>query len=91
MSTYIKIGGEKRGSKLRVYNGKGYVRKEKLQVQCFFTVFNVKKDSCKGRAVVRTEYEHSDDCSDSFELFDIIDFMMELRIHQLQIKLTTVK
>ena len=46
----------------------------------------VRKDNCKGRAVIRTDVdlifiknEHNDDCSDSAEVFQIIDLKSGLK------------
>ena len=86
MSTFIQIEGEKRGSKLWVHNGKGYVKERETPNTLFLRCRQFKKDSCKGRAVIRTEvdlivikYEHSDDCSDSSEVFDIIELKSDLK------------
>ena len=57
MSTFIQIEGEKRGSKLWVHNGKGYVKERETPSTLFLRCRQFKKDSCKGRAVIRTEVD----------------------------------
>ena len=86
MSNFFQIEGEKRGSKLWVHNGKGYVKERETPSSLFLRCRQFKKDNCKGRAVIRADVdlmsiknEHCDDCSDSAEIFEIIDLKSNLK------------
>lgn len=86
MSTLIQIRGEKRGSKIWIHNGKGYIKERETQRNLFLRFRQFKKDNCKGRAAIRTDVDliiiknaHSDDCCDSAEVFDVIDLKSSLK------------
>ena len=86
MSTFIQIEGEKRGSKVWVHNGKGYVKDRDTSSRLFLRCRQLKKENCKGRAVIETDLNmifiknvHSDDCSDSIEGFEIIKLKSGLK------------
>ena len=87
MSTFVLIEGEKRGSKLWVHDGKGYIKEKETQTNIFLRCRQFRKNNCKGRAVVsqadanliHIKNSHSQDCSDSAEVFDVIDVKSSLK------------
>ena len=85
MSNFRVTEGEKRGSTLWIYDGKGYIKDRELNDQIFLRCRRFKSD-CEGRAkivlaenMLNITTAHSDQCTDTAEVFSIIELKSTLK------------
>ena len=68
------------------FPNKGYIKDRETNGQVFLRCRRFKSDNCGGRGIIRSPdnllyitYEHSDECSDSAEVFSIIELKSNLK------------
>ena len=86
MSNFKVTEGEKRGSTLWIYDGKGYIKDRELNDKIFLRCRRFKSDFCEGRAkivlaenMLNITTAHSDQCTDTAEVFSIIELKSTLK------------